>query len=121
LSIQQLQNRALPATNLNIYYTWKTQEFNSCTETQCICGKWGHEAINCQQLAMCYLIMQYIFSDETCANANIIVERCKSANSNHAKMTRSTIDVLEQISQGATKEEILSYMEDANEENSDFL
>jgi hypothetical protein len=49
--------------------------FRERTQTQCICGRWGHSVDNCQQVAMHFLIAKYLRDDKNNASATQISER----------------------------------------------
>jgi hypothetical protein len=46
--------------------------FSERTQTQCICGRWGHSVENCQQVAMHFLIAKYLRDNKNNATATQI-------------------------------------------------
>jgi hypothetical protein len=68
--------------------------FSERTQTQCICGRWGHSVENFQQVAMHFLIVKYLRDDKNNATATQISERWRLAHEQCSRCAPATVSVL---------------------------
>jgi hypothetical protein len=47
------------------------QDFCTRTDTQCVCGRWGHSVDNCQQLAMHFLLAKHLKKDANLTSSSL--------------------------------------------------
>jgi hypothetical protein len=60
------------------------------TDTQCICGRWGHSVENCQQLAIHFLLAKYLQKDANLTSSSLVSERWRIVNEQNYRSVRST-------------------------------
>jgi hypothetical protein len=53
----------------------QVHDFRTRSDTQCICGRWGHSVENCQQMAMHFLVAKYLQKYANMTSAAHISER----------------------------------------------
>jgi hypothetical protein len=70
------------------------RDFHTRSDTQCICGGWGHSVENCQQMAMHFLIAKYLQKNATITPARQISERWRLANEQYSRSARYTVRVI---------------------------
>jgi hypothetical protein len=68
--------------------------FSERTQTQCMCGRWGHSVENCQQVAMHFLIMKYLHADKNNASATQISECWRLAHDQYSWSAHATVHAL---------------------------
>jgi hypothetical protein len=66
-------------------------QFRTRTNTQCICGRWGHSVENCQQLEMYFLISRYLQEEKHAISAGQISESWRISNEKYLRSARSTV------------------------------
>jgi hypothetical protein len=71
--------------------------FPDCTQTQCICGSWGHYVDNFQQVAMHFLIAKYLRDDKNNASATQISEHWRLAHEQYSHSAPVTVRALRNL------------------------
>jgi hypothetical protein len=61
------------------------------SETQCMCWRWGHSVEKCQQMAMRFLIVNYLKKYANIESAGKILERWRLTNNQYSRSARSTV------------------------------
>jgi hypothetical protein len=56
------------------------QHFRTRTDTQCVCGRWGHSVENCQQLALHILLAKHLKKDANLTSSSLVSERWRVSN-----------------------------------------
>jgi hypothetical protein len=51
------------------------RDFRTRTDTQCVCGQWGHFVENCQQLAMHFILEKHLKKDANLMSSSLVSER----------------------------------------------
>jgi hypothetical protein len=89
------------------------RDFRTRTDTQCVCGKWGHYVENCQQLAMHFLLAKHMQKDANLTSSSLVSERWRIANEQNSRSARSTIcairAMLPEEMADRTDDELLEY------------
>jgi hypothetical protein len=67
------------------------RDFRTRTDTQCVCGRWGHSVENCQQLAMHFLLAKHLKKDANLTSLSLVSERWRVANEQNSRSARSTV------------------------------
>jgi hypothetical protein len=67
------------------------RDFRTRTDTQCVCGRWGHSVENCQQLAMHFLLAKHLKKDANLTSSSLVSERWRVANEQTSCSARSTV------------------------------
>jgi hypothetical protein len=70
------------------------RDFCTRTDTQCVCGRWGHSVENYQQLAMHFLIAKHLQKDANLMSSSLVSERWRIANEQNSRSARSTVRVI---------------------------
>jgi hypothetical protein len=73
------------------------RDFCTRTDTQCVCGRWGHSVENCQQLAMHFLLAKHLQKDANLTSSSLVSERWRVANEQNSRSTRSTVRAIRAI------------------------
>jgi hypothetical protein len=66
-------------------------DFCTRSNTQCMCGRWGHSDENCQQMAMHFLITKFFQKDANLASAGQLLEQWHLNNEQYSWSNRSTV------------------------------
>jgi hypothetical protein len=74
--------------------TRPARPFRERTQTQCICGRWGHSVDNFQQVVMHFLIAKYLRDDKTNSSAIHISERWCLAHEQYSRSAPATLYTL---------------------------
>jgi hypothetical protein len=61
------------------------RDLHTRTDTQCICGRWGHSVENFQQLAMHFLLAKYLQKDANLTSSSLVSERWRIANEQNSR------------------------------------
>jgi hypothetical protein len=89
------------------------QDFHTRTDTQCVCGRWGHSVENCQQLAMHFLLAKHLQKDANLMSSSLVSERWRVANEQNSRSARSTVRairaMLPEEMADRTDDELLEY------------
>jgi hypothetical protein len=100
------------------------RDFHTCTDTQCICGRWGHSVANFQQLAMHFLLAKHLQKDADLMSSSLVSERWRIANEQNSRSARSTVrairDMLPEEMADRTDDELLEYYK-VDDTLSDFV
>jgi hypothetical protein len=67
------------------------RDFRTRTDTQCVCGRWGHSVENCQQLAINFLLAKHLQKDAKLTSSSLVSERWRVANEQNSRSARSTV------------------------------
>jgi hypothetical protein len=67
------------------------RDFRTRTDTQCVCGRWGHYVENFQQLAMYFLLAKHLQKDANFMSSSLVSERWRIANEQNSRSARSTV------------------------------
>jgi hypothetical protein len=67
------------------------RDFCTRTDTQCVCGRWGHSVENCQQLAMHFLLAKHLKKGANMTSSSLVSERWRVANEQNSRSARSTV------------------------------
>jgi hypothetical protein len=59
-------------------------DFRTHSDTQCVCGRWGHYVENCQQMAKHLIIAKYFQKDANMESAGQILECWRLANEQYS-------------------------------------
>jgi hypothetical protein len=65
-------------------------DFRTRTDTQCVCGRWGHSVENCQQLAMHFLLAKHLHKDANLTSSSLVSERWRIANEQNSHSAHSS-------------------------------
>jgi hypothetical protein len=88
-------------------------DFRTRTDTQCVCGQWGHSVENCQQLAMHFLLAKRLQKDANLKSSSLVSERWRIANEQNSRSTRSTVrairSMLPEEMDDRTDDELVEY------------
>jgi hypothetical protein len=99
--------------------------FRTRTDTQCICGCWGHSVENGQQMAMHFLIAKYLQKDATMTSASQISERWRLTNEQHSRSTPSMVrairTTMHEDMADRTDDDIMEKLYNEDDALSDFL
>jgi hypothetical protein len=89
------------------------RDFRTRTDTQCVCGRWGHSVENCQQLAMHFLLANHLKKDANLTSLSLVSERWRVANEQNSSSARSTVyairAMLPEEMADRTDDELLEY------------
>jgi hypothetical protein len=89
------------------------RDFRTRTDTQCVCGRWGHSVENCQQLAMNFLLAKHLQNDANLTSSSLVSERWRVANEQNSRSVRSTVRairaMLPEEMADRTDDELLEY------------
>jgi hypothetical protein len=66
-------------------------DFCTRTDTQCVCGRWGHSVENYQQLAMYFLLAKHLKKDANLTSSSLVSERWRFANEQQSRSAHSTV------------------------------
>jgi hypothetical protein len=66
------------------------RDFRTRTDTQCVCGRWGHSVENSQELAMHFLLAEHLQKDTNLTSSSLVSERWSVANEQNSRSARST-------------------------------
>jgi hypothetical protein len=66
-------------------------DFRTGTDTQCLCGRWGHSVENCQQLEMNFLLAKHLQKDANLTSSSLVSELWRIANEQNSRSARSTV------------------------------
>jgi hypothetical protein len=66
-------------------------DFRTRTDTQCVCGRWGHSVENCQQLTMHFLLAKHLKKDANLTSSSLVSERWRVVNEQNSRSARSTV------------------------------
>jgi hypothetical protein len=69
-------------------------DFRNPTDTQCVCGRWGHSVENYQQLAMHFLLAKHLQKDANLTSSSLVSERWCITNEKNSRSARSTVRVI---------------------------
>jgi hypothetical protein len=69
-------------------------DFRTGTDTQCVCGRWGHSVENFQQLAIHFLLAKHLQKDANFMSSSLVSERWRIANEQNSRSARSTFRVI---------------------------
>jgi hypothetical protein len=98
--------------------------FSERTQTQCICGRWGHSVENCPQVVMHFLIAKYLHDDKNNATVTQISERWRLAHEHYSRSAPATVRALRTLMPAdwgtQNDEEITEKLYDEDEAISDF-
>jgi hypothetical protein len=101
------------------------RDFNTGSDTQCICGRWGHSVENYQQTAMHFLLAKYFQKYVNMTSAAHITKRWSLTNEKYSQSARSTVHVIRSILSedmaGRTDDEIIEKLYTEDDALSDFL
>jgi hypothetical protein len=82
-------------------------------DTQCFCGRWGHSIVNCQQLAMHFLLAKHLQKYANLTSSSLVYERWRIANEHNSRYARSTVcairAMLPEEMADRTDDELLEY------------
>jgi hypothetical protein len=100
------------------------RDIRTRTDTQCVCGRWGHSAENCQQLAMHFLLAKHLKKDANLTSSSLVSERWCVVNEQNSRSTNSTVRairaMLPEEMADRTDEELLKYYK-VDDTLSDFV
>jgi hypothetical protein len=100
------------------------RDFRTCIYTQCIFGRWGHSVENCQQMAMHFLIVNYLQKYANMESAGQISERWRLTNKQYSQSARSTAGAIRSTMPkdmaGRTDDEIMEKLYNEDDALSDF-
>jgi hypothetical protein len=100
------------------------RDFRTRTDTQCVCGRWGHSVENCQQLAMHFLLAKHLKKDANLTSSSMVSERWRVANEQNSRSARSTVRairaMLPEEMADRTDDELLEYYK-VDDTLSDFV
>jgi hypothetical protein len=89
------------------------RDFRTRTDTQCVCGRWGHSIETCQQLAMNFLLAKHLKKDANLTSSSLVSERWYVANEQNSRSARSTVRairaMLAEEMADRTNDELLEY------------
>jgi hypothetical protein len=89
------------------------RDFRTHTDTQCVCGRWGHSVENCQQLAMHFLLAKHPQKDANLTSSSLVSERWRIVNEQNSRSARSTVHairaMLPEEMANRTNDELLEY------------
>jgi hypothetical protein len=101
------------------------RDFRTRSDTQCICGRWGHSVENCQQTEIHFLIAKYLQKDSNLASASQISECWRLAKEQYSCSTCSTVRAIPakmpQDMTGRTDYEIMETLYNEDDALSGFL
>jgi hypothetical protein len=99
-------------------------DFRTGTDTQCVCGRWGHSVENCQQLAVHFLLTKHLQNDANLTSSSLVSERWRIANEQNSRSARSTVRairaMLPEEMADRTDDELLEYYK-VDDTLSDFV
>jgi hypothetical protein len=99
-------------------------DFHTGTDTQCVCGRWGHSVENCQQLAIYFLLAKHLQKDANLTSSILVSERWRIANAHNSRSARSTVRdirvMLPEEMADRTDDELLEYY-NVDDTLSDFV
>jgi hypothetical protein len=88
-------------------------DFRTGTDTQCVCGRWGHSVENCQQLAIHFLLAKHLQKEANLTSSSLVSERWRIANEQNSSSARSTVRairaMLPEDMADRTDDELLEY------------
>jgi hypothetical protein len=100
------------------------RDFRNRTDTQCVCGQWGHSVENCQQLAMHFLLAKHLQKDANLTSSILVSERWRIANEQNSRSARSAVRairaMLPEEMDDRTDDELLEYYK-VDDTLSDFV
>jgi hypothetical protein len=100
------------------------RDFRTRTDTQCVCGRWGHSVENFQQLAMHFLLAKHLQNDSNLTSSSLVSERWRIANEQNSRSVRSTVRairaMLPEEMADRTDDELLEYYK-VDDTLSDFV
>jgi hypothetical protein len=89
------------------------RDLRTHTDTQYVCGSWGHSVKNCQQLAMHFLLAKHLQKDANLTSSSLVYERSRIANEQNSRSARSTVRairaMLPEEMADRTDDELLEY------------
>jgi hypothetical protein len=98
--------------------------FRTSTDTQCVCGRWGHSVENFQQLAMHFFLAKHLQKDANLTSSSLVSERWRIANDHNSRSARSTVRairaMLPEKMADRTDDELLEYYK-VDDTLSDFV
>jgi hypothetical protein len=99
-------------------------DFHTATDTQCVCGRWGHSVEICQQLAVHFLLAKHLQNDANLTSSSLVSERWRIANAQNSRSARSTVRtiraMLPEEMNDRTDDELLEYYK-VDDTLSDFV
>jgi hypothetical protein len=88
-------------------------DFRTRTDTQCVCGRWGHFVENCQQLAMHVLLAKHLQKDANVTSSSLVSERWRIVKEQNSRSACSTVrairDMLPEEMADRTNDELMEY------------
>jgi hypothetical protein len=99
-------------------------DFRTGTDTQCVCGRWGHYVENCQQLAIHFLLAKHLQKDANLTSSSLVSESWRIANEQNSRSARSTVCAIHAMLPGEmddrTHDKLLEYYK-VDDTLSDFV
>jgi hypothetical protein len=75
-------------------------DFRNGTDTQCVCGCWGHSVENCQELAIHFLLAKHLQKDANLTSSSLFSERWCIVNEQNSRYERSIIRAIRDMLPG---------------------